>query len=167
MRFAILLFIFCSSVNLMAQNALGDNGERYKIAYDYLLSDSKNSERNYIVSDTLMFMERSPFWKYFQKNGESSFDCITRIDSIDNINRYTKEYSRELVKLFGSVEETPNLYFSKISDNVLFAEYFYRFGLNKDLSQAPIKYNGSYRYLFVFGSDNSIADVLKQVVAYK
>lgn len=30
----------------MAQNALGDNGERYKIAYDYLLSDSKTSERN-------------------------------------------------------------------------------------------------------------------------
>ncbi|NDV96066.1 hypothetical protein D0T84_14255 [Dysgonomonas sp. 521] len=143
------------------------DGEKYENAYNYLLSDSASSNREYVVSDTLVFMERSPFWKFFQQKGESSIDCINRIDSIDNNNRFTKEYSQDLERMFGSNMKKANLYFSRISDNVLFAEYFYRYGLSMDVSRTPEKYNAGYRYLFVFDADNNVKDVLKQMVAYK
>jgi hypothetical protein len=166
----ILLFVFSAflSINSVnAQNIPTSDGEKYKTAYNYLLSDSASINREYIVSDTLVFMERSPFWKFFQEKDESSIDCINRIDSIDSDNRFTKEYSQDLGQIFGTNMKKANLYFSKISDNVLFAEYFYRYGLHQDYSQAPAKYNAGYRYLFVFDTNNRIKDVLKQMVAYK
>jgi len=168
MKYLVLsvCFLFLS-IGLQAQDTSKKDISKYETAYNYLLADSATSSYTYVVSDTLIFMERSPFWKFFQREGESSVDCISRIDSIDNENRFTKEYSRELTKAFGTNVENANLYFSKVSDNVLFAEYFYRYGFKQNKLTVPAKYNAGYRYLFVFDSDNSIREVLKQMVAYK
>lgn len=159
--------LFLSIGLLQAQNTSKKDISKYETAYNYLLSDSVASNYTYVVSDTLIFMERSPFWKFFQREGESSIDCISRIDSMDNENRFTKEYSRELTRTFGTNIENANLYFSKVTDNVLFAEYFYRYGLKQDKLNIPSRYNAGYRYLFVFDSNNKIKEVLKQMVAYK
>ncbi|MFV0330581.1 MAG: hypothetical protein ACK5KL_12305 [Dysgonomonas sp.] len=153
--------------NTYAQNVIKEDLLKYEQVYDYLKKDSTINNQSFSVSDTLVFMEKSLFWKFFQQKDESSLECLNRIDSIDQQERFTRIYSSELANRFSSDTGKSNLYFSKVSENILFAEYFYRFGMTPGGVNLSSKFNAGCRYLFVFDENNNIQDVLRQFIAYK
>lgn len=164
-----ILIIICLlglRIPVYGQTNKGDLG-KYEEAYNYLQKDSTINNHSFLVSDTLVFMERSLFWKFFQQEGESAIACLERIENIDQQEQYSKIYSEELVDKFGPIDDQANLFFSKISENILFAEYFYRYGINKGRVVPSDRFNAGYRYLFVFDKKDQLQDVLRQDIGYK
>ena len=140
----------------------------YKKCYEYIVDDQQLNKNQLIVSDTIIYVERIFFHEVFKKTDESMEDYLSRIDSVDNDKFYSSYYSPLLDSLFHKKnkhvcrkEPFHILYFSRISDNLLFAELVY---IKKYVSLSHYIctfLNSTYTYLFILDEDLSIQKVFK------
>jgi hypothetical protein len=140
---------------------------KYKQVYDYIIKDSISLNKKIMVSDTIVFMERTLFWENLKVQGEKAEITINRIDSIDNARKYDNFYSLQLSKSFKKdTTATLNLYFSKIFKDSLVAEVIDNKGLYKASYNRVTMFNTGYCYLFTFDTNGTIKEVLIKEISY-
>jgi len=170
----IILSVYCKSQDI------DNNICKYRLAYYHVFNDSCQSKdkiffnglefsnKNTIVSDSIVFMHKSPFYEYFKKKGESQRNFLLRIGQLDNSGWHDPVYSKSISERFNKKPKNILfvLYFSKPEKNLLFCELM---PVRNPLNLSYIKnasFNQSYQYLFIFNENGLVENVIKKEIIY-
>jgi len=163
----ILLFLLWDSP-IIAQNDWKKDSVLYLNAYNYIINDSINQNKEIAVSDSIVDLDR--FW--FSQDIKNFFiekEKVNRYRSTKDFRWFKPYYSYYIDSLFCKKNQQSNniLFFSQIEDNMLRVDVLpCKKHVNKFDYNAVAYQNTGQIYLFIFDEEGIIKMVFSREIVY-
>ena len=166
----IIIILFFLQNNMLAQKNYSPDSIKYLAGYNAIINDSINKGKSLIISNSLLDLNISVFYKELKQKDEDKRSVMIRlvykiyqnVDFCSNLtflNDKSVQYSKNI------------LFFSPIiNDSILCAELFeYKRNLNKNNKteyRHVAAFNTSYIYLFMFDKVGKIKSMFRKEMIY-
>ncbi len=166
----IIIILFFLQNNMLAQKNYSADSIKYLAGYNAIINDSINKGKSLIISDSLVDLNISVFYKELKQKDEDKRSVMIRLlykiyQNVDFCSKLTFLNDK-------SVQYSKNiLFFSPIiNDSILCAELFeYERNLNKNNKteyRHVAAFNTSYIYLFMFDKVGKIKSMFRKEMIY-
>ncbi len=166
----IIIILFFLQNNMLAQKNYSADSIKYLAGYNAIINDSINKGKSLIISDSLVDLNISVFYKELKQKDEDKRSVMIRLlykiyQNVDFCSKLTFLNDK-------SVQYSKNiLFFSPIiNDSILCAELFeYKRNLNKNNKteyRHVAAFNTSYIYLFMFDKVGKIKSMFRKEMIY-
>lgn len=162
----IIIILFFLQNNMLAQKNYSPDSIKYLAGYNAIINDSINKGKSLIISNSLLDLNISVFYKELKQKDEDKRSVMIRLlykiyQNVDFCSKLTFLNDK-------SVQYSKNiLFFSPIiNDSILCAELFeYKRNLNKNNKteyRHVAAFNTSYIYLFMFDKVGKIKSMFRK-----
>ena len=166
----IIIILFFLQNNMLAQKNYSPDSIKYLAGYNAIINDSINKGKSLIISNSLLDLNISVFYKELKQKDEDKRSVMIRLlykiyQNVDFCSKLTFLNDK-------SVQYSKNiLFFSPIiDDSILCAELFeYKRNLNKNNKteyRHVAAFNTSYIYLFMFDKVGKIKSMFRKEMIY-
>ena len=166
----IIIILFFLQNNMLAQKNYSPDSIKYLAGYNAIINDSINKGKSLIISNSLLDLNISVFYKELKQKDEDKRPVMIRLlykiyQNVDFCSKLTFLNDK-------SVQYSKNiLFFSPIiNDSILCAELFeYKRNLNKNNKteyRHVAAFNTSYIYLFMFDKVGKIKSMFRKEMIY-
>ena len=166
----IIIILFFLQNNVLAQKNYSPDSIKYLAGYNAIINDSINKGKSLIISNSLLDLNISVFYKELKQKDEDKRSVMIRLlykiyQNVDFCSKLTFLNDK-------SVQYSKNiLFFSPIiNDSILCAELFeYKRNLNKNNKteyRHVAAFNTSYIYLFMFDKVGKIKSMFRKEMIY-
>ena len=166
----IIIILFFLQNNMLAQKNYSPDSIKYLAGYNAIINDSINKGKSLIISNSLLDLNISVFYKELKQKDEDKRSVMIRL--IYKIYQNVDFCSKLTFLNDKSVQYSKNiLFFSPIiNDSILCAELFeYKRNLNKNNKteyRHVAAFNTSYIYLFMFDKVGKIKSMFRKEMIY-